>query len=417
MSKQRYKQSEPTSVSLRNSFVYGSSVTEGTSLDVSAFYRGLFYIATQIAKMPWDIKTFDNKIVNSDNEIYSLLNIAPNEEMSAFNWKVLCIYTAIIKGNCFNEVVRNNMGQIVALIPIINHDVCFVRDANGKLFYQLSNTKDGGVVYLRKNEVLHFRNLHTEDGVNGLSLINYMSKALGIAQGADRMAGNLFGNGGLPSGTLETERVLSPEVIERLKDDWKHKFGGNKAGGVAVLEEGMKFNPITFDPAVLQFLESRKFSVLEIARFLGVPPSKLYVLEAQSYNNIEHSNLEVSNDTIDVWAKNLEGEANIKLLDSKNSKLKSDMDLYAINRGDMDTRATYFSKMMANGAMSPNEIRRREGMEVYDGGDEYYISTNNLTPVSRHDEVIDAQVKKDVKNDNSDAELKTALANKINRKS
>ena len=181
-------------------------------------------------------------------------------------------------------------------------------------FYQLSNTKDGSSVYLRKDEMLHLRNIHTEDGVNGLALINYAKKALGIAHGADKMAGGLFANSGLPSGTLETEGVLSPEVIERLKEDWKKKFGGNKAGGVSVLEQGMKFSPINFAPDVMQFLESRQFSVVEIARFLGVPPSKLYVLEAQSYNNIEHSNLEVSNDTIDVWARNFEGEVNMKLL-------------------------------------------------------------------------------------------------------
>lgn len=365
--------------------------------------------------MPWDIKNFDNKIVNSTSDIYPLLNIAPMgsySEMSAFNWKILNVMVCILKGNSFNEIVKDRTGKIVSLVPILNHDVCIVRDSNGELFYQLSNTKDGGVVYLRKDEVLHFRNLHTEDGINGIALINYANKALGIAQGADKMAGNIFGNGGLPSGTLETDRVLSPEVIERLKEEWKKKFGGNNSGGVAVLEEGMKFNPINFAPDVLQFLDSRKFSVLEIARFLGVPPSKLYVLEAQSYNNIEHSNLEVSNDTIDVWAKNLEGEVNIKLLDSINSKLKSDMDLYAINRGDMDTRASYFAKMMANGAMSPNEIRRIEGMEIYEGGDEYYISTNNLTPVSRHNEIIDSQVNKDNKQ-NADEELKSALAKRI----
>ncbi len=368
--------------------------------------------------MPWDVKTFDNKVVNSSSEVYDFLNIAPMgqySEMSAFNWRVLNVMQCILRGNSFNEIVKDRTGRIRSIVPILNHDVCMVRDANGELFYQLSNTKEGGIVYLRKDEILHFRGLHTEDGINGMSIINYATKTLGIAQGADKMAGNIFGNGGLPSGTLETDRVLSPEVIERLKEEWKNKFGGNKSGGVAVLEEGMKFNPINFAPDVLQFLDSRKFSVLEIARFLGVPPSKLYVLEAQSYNNIEHSNLEVSNDTIDVWAKNFEGEVNIKLLDSINSKLKSDMDLYAINRGDMDTRASYFTKMMGVGAMSPNEIRRKEGMEIYEGGDEYYISTNNLTPVSRHDEVIDSQIKKQNGN-NADEQLRSALANKLNKK-
>jgi len=421
LSQQRYKQDQPLTQTTLNSFVYGNSINDSTSLEVAAFYRGLFFISSQVAKMPWDIKTFDNKVVNNNNDVYDLLNISPNDDMSAFNWKVLCTQIAILQGNCFNEIVRTRSGKIHSIIPMLNYDVCMVRDGAGKLFYQISNTNDESesVVYLRKDEVLHFRNIHTEDGINGMSLINHASKSLGLAAGADRMAGNIFGNGGLPSGVLETERVLSPEVIERLKVEWKNKFGGNKSGGVAVLEEGMKFNPLNFAPDVLQFLDSRKYSVLEIARFLGVPPSKLYVLEAQSYNNIEHSNLEVSNDTIDVWAKNFEGEVNMKLLNSKVSKLKSDMDLYAINRGDMDKRSSYFQKMIGSGAMSPNEIRRKEGMAIYEGGDEYYISTNNLTPISRQDEIIDSQIKqKDTvdKNSKADDDLKAALAKKINKK-
>jgi HK97 family phage portal protein len=419
MNKQRYKQSQPSQTSLINSFVYGSSVTDGTSLEVAAFYRGVFYIASQVAKMPLDIKTFSNKVVNEDNDIYNLMNIAPNEDMTAFNYKLFITLTALMKGNSFSEIVRDRTGRVRALIPIVDHDVFIVRDATGKLFYQMTNTQEGGSVYLNRNEVLHVRNLHTEDGINGLSIINYARKALGVAKGAEKMAGNLFSNAGLPSGTLETDKILSPEAIERTKEEWKKKFGGNKAGGVAVLEEGMKFSAINFSPDVLQFLESRKFSVLDIARFLGVPPSKLYVLEAQSYNNIEHSNLEVSNDTLDVWAKNIEGEVNVKLLDSVNSKLKSDFDLYAINRGDMETRAEYFSKMIQNGAMTPNEARKKEGAETYDGGDEYYISTNNLTPVSRHNELIDSQIKSKENKDSkekSDDSLAKALTERIKKK-
>lgn len=303
------------------------------------------------------------------------------------------------------------MGDIVGLFPILNYDICIIRDKTGKLYYQLSNTVDGktSIMYMNKEDILHFRNIHTEDGVNGLSVINYASKILGIAIGADKMAGSLYGNGGLPSGTLETDKILNEQVIERLKSEWKNKFGGNKAGGVAVLEEGMKFNPINFAPDVLQFLESRQFSVIEIARMLSVPPSKLYVTEAQTYNNIEHASLEVGNDTIDVWARNFEGEVDMKLLSSENEK--TEMDLYAIFRGDMDTRAQYFSKMLQNGAITPNEIRMKEGYAPYEEGNEFYIATNNLTPVSRHDEIIDSQINKD---DNK--ELKQALTNKLKKR-
>lgn len=322
------------------------------------------------------------------------------------------VYSCLLKGNGFCEIVRNRLGEIVALYPILNYDICIIRDTRGQLFYQLTNTVDGNksTMYLRQDEILHFRNIHTEDGINGLSVINYASKILGIAAGADKMAGNIYGNGGLPSGTLETDKALGPEVIDRLRSQWKEKYGGNKSGGVAVLEEGLKFNPINFAPDVLQFLESRQFSVLEIARMLSVPPSKLYVPESQTYNNIEHSSLEVGNDTIDVWARNFEGEVDMKLLNSDNEK--TEMDLYAIFRGDMDTRAGYFTRMLQSGAITPNEIRMKEGYAPYEDGDEFYIATNNLTPVSRHNEIIDSQVDKD-KNSSG---LNQALQNRLKKK-
>ena len=399
----------PTKTSIIQSYEYGQRVTPETSLEVAAFYRGLFYIASQIAKLPWDIKTSDNKLVNKNNDIYYLLNRKPNDDMTAFHWKSLMVYSCHLRGNGFSEIVRDSTNKIRAIVPIMHHDIHLSRDVNGQLYYQMSSTTDGSVVYLRPDEVLHFRNVHTEDGINGLSTIHYANKVIGTSKGADKMAGKLFENSGMPSGVLQTDRVLSEEVIERLKKDWKAKFGGNKAGGVAVLEEGMQFNPLNFAPDVLQFLESRQYSVLEIARFLSVPPSKLYVPESQTYNNIEQANMEVGNDTIDVWARVFEQEVDIKLLPSR--RLKSEMDLHQLYRGDMDTRSKYFSTMVSNASMTPNEVRRKEGLEPYEGGDEFYIATNNLTPVSRQDEIIDSQLNK-----NAPSQLEQAITNKLNKK-
>ncbi len=409
LNKQRYKPTTPSTSNLIRGYEYGQRITERTSLEVAGFYRGLFYIASQIAKLPWDIKTIDNQLLNKTSEIYWLLNRAPNAEMTAFHWKSLMVYSCILRGNGYNEIVRSMDGKIRAIYPIMYHDVCLIRTSDGQLLYQMSSTTDNSVVYLRPDEVLHFRNVHTEDGINGMSIINYADKVLGTAKGADKMAGALFQNSGLPSGVLQTDKTLSAEAIERLKVDWKRKFGGNSAGGVSVLEEGMSFNPINFAPDVLQFLESRQFSVLEIARFLSVPPSKLYVPESQTYNNIEHANIEVGNDTIDVWARVFEQEVDIKLL--PNRRMKSEMDLQQLFRGDMDTRSKYFSAMLQAGAITPNEIRRKEGLEPYEGGDEHYIATNNLTPVSRHNEIIDAQVNKD-----KPSELEQTLTNKLRNK-
>lgn len=405
---QNYKPTSPTRSSYFPSYQYGQAVTSDSALEVSAFYRGCWYLSTQIAKLPWDIKTTQNQIINERNNIWYLLNRKTNSEMPSFHFKALMMYGCLLKGNGFAEIVKDSTGRIRSFYPIMHHDVCLIRNENGVLYYQISNTNGQVLTYFKPEEILHFRGPHTEDGINGLSPINYAKKVLGIAKGADKMAGAMFENAGMPSGTLETDSVLNEDVIERLRQTWKEKYGRESSGGVAVLEQGMKFNPINFAPDVMQFLESRKFSVIEIARFLNVPPAKLYTIEAQTYNNIEHTNLEVGNDTIDVWARIFEQEIDVKVLDRS---LRSEMDLHQLYRGDAKTRSDYYKSMVGIGAMTPNQVRMRDGLEPYENGDEYYISSNNLTPISRINEVIDSQI-----SSSQPSELEQTLAAKLKKR-
>ncbi len=168
--------------------------------------------------------------------------------------------------------------------------------------------------------------------------------------------------------------------------------GGKKTGGTKILEEGVTYTPVKIEPDVLQFIESRQFSVLEIARFLGIPPTKMFDTKAATFSNVENANLEVATDTLDSWACNLETEADVKILNYRYGGRFTEMDLYSIFRGDMSTRASYFEKMMQSGSITPNQIRAREGQPPYKEGDNYYIATNNFTPVNRMNEVIDAQI-------------------------
>ena len=91
----------------------------------------------------------------------------------------------------------------------------------------------------------------------------------------------------------------------------------------------------------------------------------------------------------------------------------TEIDLYAVFRGDMKSRADYFSKMMQNGAINPNQIRVLEGMEPYAGGDRYYIAVNNFSPSDRIDEIIDAQVSKGQQNQTSQGDNNANIKNKL----
>jgi len=411
-SKRRFKQN--TLAGNRNIYSRsgGTFVSPESSMQVSAFYSGVIYIATQVAKLPWQIKDIENNVV--DSPLATLLRLRPNPEMNSFMFRLFIVIQAIIHGNSYAEIERSLDGKIVALWPLPSESVIPTR-IEGNLVYRVTGG-DGKYTYLLPSDIFHIRNFFTKDGVTGEGIIAYASEILGIALGSDKFANSLYANGGLPSGVLEVPGNLSEEAMKRIKESWQSAHGGRKTGGTAVLEDGVKFNPISLPPDVLQFLETRKFSVIEIARFLRVPPSKLYSVESSKYSNVEQENLSVAVDTLDAWVRNIEMEADIKLLNNGFKGRRNELNIYAVFRGDMTTRSNYFSKMMQAGSITPNQIRNEEGLPPYEEGDRYYIATNNFSPVDRLDEILDSQIKSKVVSKDSEVEANNAIANYLTKK-
>lgn len=365
-------------------------IHEDSAMQVAAFHRGVTYIASQIAKLPWDIKDKDNNIINIP--ISNILSVAANPEMNAFRFRLVTISQALIAGNSYAEIERDNAGRPIALWPLENWRMDPVRhQIDDSLMYRYQNPL-GGIVYLDPRDVFHIPNLHTKDGIIGQGVVAYARETLGIQLSADEMASGIFHNSGIPSGILTHPGKLSDEAYKRVKDSWASQHGGRNSGGTSILEEGLKYEAVNVEPEALQFIQSRKFGIEEIARFLGVPPTKLFDTSAATYSNVENANLEVVTDTLDTWCKNLQLEADVKLLNNRHSGRKTDINLYEIFRGDMKTRADYFKTMMGNAAMTPNEMRRLEGMAPYSNGNEFYIASNNFSPVSRMNEIIDADI-------------------------
>lgn len=405
----RQSKAQKTIYGPRRAFYFRGStvVNEDASMQVAAFNRGLIYISSQIAKLPWDVKDKDNNIIKGP--ISDLLNLAPNEEMNAFRFRLFLVQQAIIHGNSYAEIERNTVGTPIALWPLNSQDMELQRTESGRLVYKYANERSEPV-YLSPRDVFHLPNFHTKDGLVGQGIVAYGREVLGIQLAADVMASGIFHNSGIPSGVIKHPGKLSDEAYKRLKESWDEQHSGKKTGGTSILEEGALYEPINVEPEALQFLQSRQFGVLEIARFLGVPPTKLFDTTAATYSNVENANLEVATDTLDSWATNLEMEADVKILNNRFGGRFTDIDLYSIFRGDMKTRSDYFKAMMGIGALTPNQIRAREGLAPYAEGDNYYIATNNFTPVDRMDEVIDADIKQKTKPANNPTPDKPAQA-------
>lgn len=389
-----------------------TTVSEDSSMQVAAFHRGVIYISSQIAKLPWDVKDSSNRTISGG--VSDLLNLSPNPEMNSFRFRLFLVQSAIIHGNGYAEIERDGAGRPVALWPLSSPRMEVLRDTQNRLVYAYSNPT-GSVTYLHPKNVYHLPNFHTKDGILGQGIVGYGREVLGIQLASDKMASGLFHNSGIPSGVITHPGKISPEAAARILEDWDREQGGGNSGSTTLLEEGMKYEPVEMNSEALQFLQSRQFGVLEISRFLGIPPTKLFDVTASTYSNVEQSNLEVATDTLDTWATNLELEADVKLLNNRYGGKFTDIDLYSIFRGDMKSRSDYFKTMLSIGTMTPNQIRAREGLPGYGPeGDNYYIATNNFTPVDRMDEVIDSTINKSrsspatTEEDGEDAEISRA---------
>lgn len=177
------------------------------------------------------------------------------------------------------------------------------RDDKGQLYYQYNTSKDdaptmkGSMVNLKPSDVLHIPGLGF-DGLVGYSPIAMAKNAIGMAIACEEYGAKFFANGATPGGILEHPGTVKDP--QRVRESWTSAFGGSSnANKVAVLEEGMKYTPISISPKQAQFLENRKFQINEIARIFRVPPHMVGDLEKSSFSNIEQQSLEFVKYTLD----------------------------------------------------------------------------------------------------------------------
>jgi HK97 family phage portal protein len=177
-----------------------------------------------------------------------------------------------------------------------------------------------------------------------------------------------------------------PGVIkdaEKLRTAWQAQFGGSgNSNKIAVLEEGLKYHPISIPPDQAQFLESRKFQINEICRMFRIPPHMVGDLEKSSFSNIEQQSLEFVKYTLDPWLCRWEQSMQRCLLnrdDKQRYFWKFNVD--GLLRGDYQSRMQGYAVGRQNGWLNANDIRELENMDeipAAEGGDLYLVNGNML---------------------------------------
>ena len=365
----------------------GKPVNERTAMQMTAVYSCVRILAEAIAGLPLQLYRYTDtggKEKALDHPLYLLLHDEPNPEMTSFIFRETLMTHLLLYGNAYAQIIRNGRGEVLSLYPLMPNRMTVDRDEHGRLYYSYQMQSDDGAdmkqgtVQLSPEDVLHIPGLGF-DGLVGYSPIAMAKNAIGLAIATEEYGSKFFANGATPGAVLEHPGLIKDP--DKVRESWNKAFrGSGNANKVAVLEEGMKYTPISIAPEQAQFLETRKFQIDEIARIFRVPPHMIGDLEKSSFNNIEQQSLEFVKYTLDPWVCRWEQAMCRSLLTQEEKRrffIKFNVD--GLLRGDYKSRMDGYAVGRQNGWLSANDIRELENMDQIpeeDGGNLYLINGN-----------------------------------------
>ena len=371
------KKKEERGLSFDSIFPNRTTIDNDKALTLTAVWCAIRLLSESVSSLPCSVYTKQpngDKLEDSKNRIYDLIKYRPNNYQNKITFFEYIMMSICTDGNSYVQIVRDGSGRPSQLIPI-SPDTVDVVINDGELFYKIVS-----VGILDSADVLHFKTL-TDDGINGISPIDQCKKALSWGLNVEEFGDTFFKNGAKPSSVLSTDRALSEQAIERLKNSFKNTYSQLKnSNSTIILEEGLNFKPISISPEQAQFLASRKFSIEEVARCWNIPPHMLKDLSKSSFNNIEMQSQEFVTYTLMPYITRIENEMNYKLFRTNEvGKTFIEFNVNALLRGDVKSRNEAYKTAITNGYMSINEVRQKENLNSIEGGDKHFMQMNMTT--------------------------------------
>lgn len=362
----------------------GLSITPDNALSVTAVFQAIRFLSFMVASLPLITyqKQGEDRRRATDHPLYPILHDAPNPEMTAFDFQSTLWSHVFARGNGLAEIEFDERGQVRYLWPLNPAGVELARNENYELRYlvQLPRTFNGEKRALRPEQVYHLRGLSRE-GLWGLSVIGMNRNAIGLSKATETFGSAYFGNGAQPGVVLMHPGQLKDEKVQkRILDSWEQAHMGlDNSHRTAILEEGMTVEKIGFNPEDSQFLETRQFQIVEIARMFGIPPHLLFDLSHATFTNIEQQSLEFLIYHLRPWL--VSGEQQIKrslfLERERNQGYYSEYLEDAIVRGDLASRMAAYVSGWGIGTFTINDILRKENMQtIGEAGDKRFVPLN-----------------------------------------
>lgn len=366
----------------------GVRVDEDTALHYGPFFAGVRLISEDAGSLPFPVyRRLDprGKERVRDHRLHAVLNDAPNPMMSAQVFREVLTGHAITWGVGAAEIVRDGQGEVEALWPLRPDrlTVKLVGQKRRSLAYKYEDHNAGIVTTFLPGEILAVHGFGW-DGVRGYSAVEMARRSIGLGIVAEIFGSKFFGGDGRPSGVLTHPGVVSETAKENMRKSWAatHK-GPDNAQRIAILEEGVTWQALGIPPGDAQFLETRRFEVVDMARWLRIQPHKLGELDRATWNNIESEQISYVSETLRIWLTRWESAAKLRLFTSfeREQGLFAEHVIEGLLRGDMKTRFEGYKAGREIGVYNADDIAEMENRNpLPDGRGQVYMVPLNWVP-------------------------------------
>lgn len=376
----------PTVTAAPNTDGYGvlSVIRPGAQ---AAVVRCIQLISDTVAAMPLLHQRLNGKIFApvGNSELSVLLNIEPNSTATAVDfWRA--VMAAMLSDGVAYIYPQWADGKLQSLTHVLKSEVKYDPQTRS---YTIASTYNGIDTTVSERGIIVLRYAPKLDASKGLKgrEIDSAKGVIKLAQSAEQETQKRVDNGGAQRlivnvGSGTQSGIYSPKEGEL--DDYAMRLHELIRGGTTCVagRAGVSITPVGSSSADLQLQAVREFAVRDICRFFGVPPTFVYSDGASNYKSTEMAYVDFYASTINPMLRSIEAELSRKLIPRSMWQVQRiRYDRSARMTADLDTQAKYFAQMLANGALTPNEIRAKLGLAPCDGGDMLQISAN-LKPIN-----------------------------------
>lgn len=357
--------------------------TPWQALTVSAAYRAVDYLSGQVAMLPLRARRWNaaqGRFVDWDTSpLWELLTLSPDGRRTPFEmWKAV-VCDVLLCGNAVIVPERGRGG--ISRLVLVDPRATAYEKISGR--YIINDITAGVSGTFGTDEVLHFKNLSLDGGFTGCSVLSFARRTLSLAATSDNeqldrvVTGGkykaILTNTGFNDGTRGFGHYDDKELVNLAGDISARLNSGDSI--VAVPGDG-KLTPLSMTSTDLQFLESRKFSVSDVARFFGVPPAKLMDTTGAVYKSAESATSAFYVDTLLPLLSMIADECRRKLLPpGQAGRYKFEHDTSRLWSMDPASRSRYEAQQLGNGVLTVNELRALYDRPPVEGGDALRLSS------------------------------------------